>query len=67
MSVYGRNWCDIVCKNDYVGLRVNEIHCVMKKWIVYLYLKKWLMYGKGIMDVFNIDSVLHIINDICTN
>ncbi len=46
MSVCGRNWCDILCKNGYVGMSVKEIkmsgmkHYVMKKWIVYMYLKK---------------------------
>ncbi len=26
MSVCGRNWCDIVCKNGYIGMNVKEIY-----------------------------------------
>ncbi len=38
MSVCGRNWHDILCKNGYVGMSMKQY--LMKKWIVYLYLKK---------------------------
>ncbi len=33
---------------------------VMKRWID-------IREGRGSCDVFNINDVLHIINDICTN
>ncbi len=37
MSVYGRNWCDIICKNGYVGMRVKEIY---NEWYETLYNKE---------------------------
>ncbi len=66
---------DIVCKNGYVGMSVKDIYnesyetlcnddmdciSVLKEMID-------VREGRGSCHVFNIDSVLHIINDIYTN
>ncbi len=75
MSVCGRNWCDIVCKNDYAGMSVKEIY---NEWYETLCNKEMdcisvlkemtdVREGRRSCDVFNIDNVLHSINDICTN
>ncbi len=75
MSVCGRNWHDIVCRNGYVGMSVKEIY---NEWYETLcneemdcisVLKEMIdvREGRGSCHIFNIDNVLLIINDICTN
>ncbi len=75
MSVCGRDWRDIVCKNGYVGMSMKEIY---NEWSETLCndemdcisaLKEMIdvSEGRGLCHVFNIDDMLYIINDICTN
>ncbi len=75
MSVCGRNRHDIVGKNGYVGMNVKEIY---NEWYKTLsneemdcisVLKEMIdiREGKGSCNIFNVDDMLHIINDICTN
>ncbi len=75
MSVCGRNWNAIVCKNSYGGMSVKEMY---NEWYETLCNEEIycvsvlneiidIRKGQGSCDVFNIDDVLHIINHICTN
>ncbi len=74
MSVCGRYWCDIVYKNGYVGISVKticnewyETLCNEEMDCIYI-LEKMIdiREGRGYCCVFNMDDLLHIINDIFT-
>ncbi len=78
MSVSGRNWCDCIHFAQYIsmiGMNVKQVYsewydivsdneidsvCILREIIE-------VREGRAKYDIFNIDDVEFIINDLCVN